>query len=172
MTLWVVKCSPAKRTSKLFSLVYRNAVQKDLRLPKCLPPCVFQHCGCWQMLIKSLLSPTSFVEHLTTIHQVFLSPLINPLDPHNLWVTNLLHFFIPFLSWTLRLLAMRSNIRQHTVNVFPCKHIRHFHLELQWFLSPWSYPLNSNCILSFSWVKHLFYYHFKQVSGKQPSFQP
>lgn len=58
MTSWVAKCSLVRHTSKLFPLIYRNEAQKDLWIPKCLPPHVFQHCACWQMFIKSLLSPT------------------------------------------------------------------------------------------------------------------
>lgn len=83
MTLWVTKCSPAKHTSKLFSLFFRKAAQKDLWIPNCLPPCVFQHCACRQMVIKYLVLATRSVEHLPTMHQFFLSPVVDPLDPHN-----------------------------------------------------------------------------------------
>lgn len=170
MTLWVTKCSPIKHTSKLFSLFFRKAAQKDLWIPKCLPSCVFQHCACWQMVIKNLFSATSSVEHLLTIRQFLLSPLVDPLDAHNVWITNIFHFFIPFWCWALKHQARRSNVRQYMANEFRCKFIKHFHLALLWFLSPWNYPFGSNCILSFSRGEHLSCNNFKHVSAKQSSF--
>lgn len=68
-----------------------------------------------------------------------------------------LHIF-PKLDFEI--LGMRSSVRKHRANTFPCKYTRHFHLTLQWFLFPCKHPFSSNCIPSFCQVEHLFYKHF------------
>lgn len=151
MTLWVAKCSPNRCTSKLFPLIHRNEGQKDLWIPKCLPSRLFQHCACWQMLIKSLLSPTCSVEHLFAMHYFFFFLSSDKsIWFSKLWITDLFDFFVSFLNSTLRYKAMRSSVRKHTANVILSKYTRHFHLALQWFLSRSNYRFDSNRVLSCS----------------------
>lgn len=94
MTSWVAKCSPDRHTSKLFPLIYRNEGQKDLWIPKCLLSCLFQHCACWQMLIKSLLSPTCFVEYLLAMHHFFFLSFDKSISFSKLWITDLISLYL------------------------------------------------------------------------------